>query len=72
MSIYQDLEKLRLKNEYRASTLKGVKNLSRSDLDMIEFYAQTIDRTGSYYGLMEPRGGVREVLIKYGYLKEEN
>ena len=72
MSIYKDLEKLRMKNEYRASTLRGVKNLSRSDLDMIELYAETIDRTGSYYGLMEPRGGVREVLIKYGYLKEEN
>ena len=72
MSIYKDLEKLRLKNEYRASTLRGVKNMSRSDLDMIELYAETIDRTGSYYGLMEPRGGVREVLIKYGYLKEAN
>lgn len=67
MSIYEILERARLKNEYRTSTIKGVKNLSRSDLDTIELYAKTIDRQGSYYGLMDPVGGVAEVLRKFGY-----
>ena len=69
-NIYKDLEKCRRKNEYRVSTLKGVKNLSRSDLDTVELYAQTIERQGNYYGLMEPRGNVRELLNKYGFIRE--
>jgi len=69
--IYKDLEAARLKNEYRLSIIKGVKNLSRSDLDTVELYAQTIEKSGSYFGLMEPRGNVAEVLNKYGYLSEK-
>ena len=35
-NIFNDIKKCKLKNEYRLSSLKGVKNLSRSDLDTIE------------------------------------
>jgi len=70
-TIFTDIEKEKLKNEYRMSTLKGVNKLTRSDLDSIEFYAKTIDRTGNYYGLMQPRGGIAEVLTKYGYLNDD-
>jgi len=67
--IYADLQKARLKNEYRLSTVKGVKNLSRSDLDTIELYAETIEKNGHYEQiLMEPRNGVKEVLQKYKYI----
>lgn len=71
MSIYETLKRARVKNEYRTSTIKGVKNLSRSDLDTIELYAETIDRQGSYSGLITPVGGVAEVLKKYGYVVEK-
>ena len=43
--------------------LSGVKNLSRADLDMIELYVQTDGR-----GMVEPRGAVKEVLDKYGFV----
>lgn len=70
--LYSTLEKARDKAECRTCTIKGVKNLSRSDLDAIELYAETIDRTGSHNGLMTPRGGVAEVLKKFGYKIEES
>jgi len=52
-------------NERSMFSIKGVKNLSRSDLDTIQLYA------AAYVGnsisqLMPPRGGVKEVLEKYG------
>lgn len=52
-------------NERSMFTLKGVKNLSMSDLDTLELYATTFIRTGGFYGLMEPRGAIAEVLTKY-------
>ena len=70
-NIYQDIDSAKRKNEYRTSTLKGVKNLSRSDLETIELYAETIDRTGGYSFLREPAGAVREVLVKYGFIDKE-
>lgn len=65
--LYKDLEAARIKNEYRLSTIKGIKNLSRSDLDTVELYAQTFERTGRYDGLMQPRGNVKELLDRYGF-----
>lgn len=50
-------------NEYRLSTISGVKNLSRADLDMIELYVKTDGR-----GMVEPRGAVKEVLDKFGFV----
>lgn len=55
-------------NERSNFTLKGVKNLSRSDLDTIILYADTIARQGNYDGLMKPLGGVGEVLSAYGLI----
>jgi len=64
--LLNDIEKkIRNWNERSMFTLKGVKNLSMSDLDTLELYATTFIRTGGFYGLMEPRGAIAEVLTKY-------
>lgn len=52
------------KNEYRTSTIRGVSNLSRSDLEAIVYYCKTFINQGTLGGLMTPRGGVGEVLKK--------
>jgi len=52
-------------NERSQFTLKGVKNLSRSDLDGLMFYAERIGRTGNYNGLMKPLGSAEKVLKAY-------
>lgn len=52
--------------EYGTTSIKGVKNISRADLDMIEMYAQT-----GGLGMMRPRGNVLAVLEKYGYKHPE-
>lgn len=58
--------KLRFREDARTSTMKGVKNLSVSDLEILELYAQTILKNGYYRSiLMNPVGGVKEVLEKY-------
>lgn len=47
--------------------IKGVSNLSNSDLDTLEMYAQCIYQHGTYQGrLMQPYGGVGDVLKEYG------
>jgi hypothetical protein len=63
----QVIEKKKMKMEYRTSTLKGVSNLSRSDLDSVVFYAEAFIRSGGtgFPGLMEPRGTTEELLKKY-------
>lgn len=58
-------KKLRL-TEGRTSTIKGVKNLSVSDLETILMYIETIQNTGGINGLMSPRGNIEEVFNKYG------
>jgi len=52
-------------NERSSFTLKGVKKLSMADLETLELYADTYIRTGGFYGLMEPRGAIAQVLAKY-------
>lgn len=53
-------------NERSQFKIKGVGNLSVSDLDQLELYAQTyISNGGSFTGLMEPFGEIREVLDAY-------
>lgn len=47
--------------------LKGVGNLSNSDLDELDLYANTYkDNGGSFQGLSSPLGDVKEVLDAYG------
>lgn len=59
-------KKIRDWNERSCFTIKGVKNLSRSDLDMIIMYADIYAKQGNFDGYMQPRGGVRDVLAAYG------
>lgn len=50
--------------EYGTVTLKGVKNLSRSDLDSIKMYAEA-SLNGTMNQFMTPNGEIREVLEKF-------
>lgn len=57
-------EKAAMKYGYNTCTVRGVSNLSRSDLDSIVFYCETYIESGTLGGLMTPRGGVGSVLKK--------
>lgn len=59
--------KLKKWDEKSNFTIKGVKNLSRSDLDTLVLYAQQYIMSGGYSfsGLMEPFGDIKKVLSKY-------
>jgi hypothetical protein len=58
-------------NERSMFTISGVKNLSRSDLDTILLYTETISKEGCYTGyLRKPLGEVRSVLAANGLLEE--
>lgn len=46
--------------------IKGVGNLSRSDLDTIQLYAETYIQSGNLSALMRPLGGIAQVLKAYG------
>lgn len=62
--LLKDVEKAFNKWDERSQfVLKGVRNLSVSDLDTLELYAET-----GGHGLMKPHGYVGEVLAKYGYV----
>ncbi len=52
----------------RSITLKGVKNLSRADLDSLVLYAQKFIENNGYgfYGYMKPLGSIKKVLDSYG------
>jgi len=52
-------------NENRTVTIKGIKNLSVSDLDTIMLYIEMMLEQGNINGLMKPRGAVAEVFGKY-------
>ena len=65
-------KKLQYKEDMRTETLKGVKNLSVSDLLTLELYAKTIISHGRYKGiLMRPLGYVGQVMDKYGLLEDD-
>lgn len=58
------------KNEYNTVRFCGVGNITRSDLDTICLYCDTIATYGGYSGaLMQPRGPVADVLAKNGLLE---
>lgn len=54
-------------NERSSFTLKGVKNLSISDLDTLQMYAEAYISSNGYGfdGLMEPLGNIKKVLDAY-------
>lgn len=52
------------KSEYALFTIRGVENLSRSDVDTIMLYCEYFIKNKTIGGLMPPRGGVAEVLKK--------
>lgn len=54
-------------NERSTFTIKGVSNLSRSDLDTILLYINAYKRSGEkdFGDLIEPRGYVGDVLEKF-------
>lgn len=59
-------------NERSQFTIKGVKNLSRSDLDTITLYGEAIVNYGNYNCYMKPRGSVKDVLYAYGLGEKED
>ena len=71
--LINDLEKIMQNSEYRTSKVRGVSNLSRSDLEVAIDYANAYIRSGGhgFSGKMSPRGGVKELLDKYGITKKE-
>ena len=64
-------ERAILGSEYSLYSIRGVENLSRSDVDTIIFYCQYYIKNKTIGGLMPPRGGVGEVLKKIN-LTEKN
>lgn len=54
-------------NERSTFTIKGVKNLSRSDLETILLYVRAFEKSGEidFGGLAYPRGYVNQVLQGY-------
>ena len=68
--LINEIEKQRNNWDERSQfKIKGVGNLSRSDLDSIEYYADTFIKTGNINNLMKAFGGVGEVLEKHGIKK---
>jgi len=58
-------------NERSCFKLKGISNLSVSDLDVLELYGECYLTKGNYDTLMRPMGDIAKVLAGYG-LKNEN
>lgn len=64
--LIKDISKKRNKWDERSQfKIKGIGNLSISDLDILELYANTYLRYGSIASLMRPLGTIRSVLEKY-------
>lgn len=67
-TLLKDITNLRSNwDEYSNFRLKGVSNLSLSDIDTIELYANSYIETNgrSFSGYIEPDGAIKEVLDKY-------
>lgn len=66
IKLWKDCAKKLDEMECRTVTLKGVKNLSRSDLETLQMYAKLAIREGLHgYGLAPLRGNLLEVWNKY-------
>lgn len=55
--------------DYRTVTIKGVKNVSVSDLE--DIIMRIDNRLGNDIELIKPYGNVREIFHKYGVMAEE-
>lgn len=66
--LIQDIDnKIRDWDEYSQFKLKGVGNLSVSDMDRLKLYAETYIRNGgNFRGLMTPLGDNAKILKAYG------
>jgi hypothetical protein len=60
-SVISALERKQRVSEYRTFKYKGAK-LSHADASTIIFYLERYAANGSFYGLMDPTGGVKIVL----------
>ena len=70
--LISDVKKKVSQMEYNTVTFAGVRNISRSDLDSVEMYAEEFINSGGYsFGsFMEPRGEIKQILDKYGVIVE--
>jgi len=64
-TLRQKAQNLIMNSEYRSVKLHGV-SCSRSDLEVIVMYSDTLLRNGNINGLMEPCGNVKDVFAKVG------
>lgn len=62
-------EKELFKNEYGLMTIRGVENLSRSDVDSVIYYCKYFIENKTLNGLMPPLSGVAKVLSKINLVK---
>lgn len=70
-----ELEKLidkKLDNwdERSCFAVKGVKNLSRSDMDTLQLYLKHFISFGYFKGLVKPLGSISEVLKRAGLMDD--
>lgn len=64
--LLRDIDRLFMAwNEKSMFSIKGVKNLSVSDLETLQLYAEELLRTGNLNSFMPPMGGIKTVLEKY-------
>jgi hypothetical protein len=72
--LMKDIEKKIDKwNERSCFSMKGLKNLSRADLDTLILYSEQFIKNGGngFNGLMPPRGSIKKVLDAYGICEKE-
>ena len=55
-------------NERSMFSLKDVKNLSRSDMDIILMYAELFQKQGNFSGLSKPLGYIKKVFEAYNII----
>jgi hypothetical protein len=64
-TLRQKAYNLTMNSEYKSVKLHGI-SCSRSDLEMVVFYSDTLLKQGNLNGLMEPSGNIKEVFAKVG------
>lgn len=57
-------------DEKSCFTVKGVKNLSRSDMDTLKLYLKHFIAFGYFKGLVKPLGSIAEVLKRAGIIND--
>ncbi len=64
-TLRQKAQNLIMNSEYRSVKLHGV-SCTRSDLETIVMYSDTLLKHGNLNGFMEPRGNIKDVFAKVG------